>query len=341
MLYHMAHLTLLISIILLSASLTSSSAIAATLADDDEVILGVSGFARARISGQTPSDGEGQPIIGGTLVMARLMGKARVKNLGDMEVELDATHADSPLLDLFVDVNMGSPINLRLGQFKIPFSRELLLPIKELPIYDRTLITRSLGARRRAGALLTYKQTVGKVELELGAGGFNVNAGSEPGRDGLLAVAAANARLDMGLELHVAYMDHVLDPGPDEVTGDDPFMHDGLIDAAIYYEQHNVRVLTEAIIATQTHNDGPAFGFHGLIAYQIDRPKEHRAIEPALSVDYTDLRDGRINARATANLHWLLQGRNLQASIGYAIAIEETTRRSTSHLALFELQGAF
>lgn len=337
---HRTHLPLLALLILLF-TLTSTSATAHTLADDDEMILGVSGFARARVSGQTPADGDEKPTIGGTLVMARLMGKAQFKNLGDMEVELEATRTGSPLLDLFVDLNMGSPVNLRLGQFKVPFSRELLLSIKELPIYDRTTITRSLGVRRRAGALLTYKQSLGTVALELGAGAFNVAAGSAPGQDGILTVAAANARLAMGLEFHVAYMDHVFDPGPDEMTGDDPFAHDGLIDAAIYYDKHNVRALAEAILATQTATDEPALGLHGLVAYKIDLAAEHQAIEPALSIDYTDLRAGQTNTRATANLHWLLQGRNLQASVGYAVEIEETTQRSTSHLALFELQGAF
>lgn len=300
-----------------------SPAMAATLKKDDTAQVDVGGFGRVRLLGQRTGSSSSTDIA---MVMARLRGQVKYKSLGRMKLELESAR-QAGVLDLFVEV--GQDTGLRAGRFKVPLSRELLMSIASLPIYDRTLITRQLGLRRRTGMMLYHKRTLGAFKLIGNLGAFDAQTSPTLPDDRMLLIGSVDAISPIGLELHMAYMHRVLDAGPRWVLPEGTLDFDRWFDAALYFEHRGLRILAEGLLA---HESRWFYGAHGLLAY---RWLEH--YELAGSVDWIE-REAR-QTRWTANAHWLLRGRLLQVSFGYALITQ--SNQVNNHLGLLELQGGF
>lgn len=314
-----------------------------------ETTLSFAGLARARLATQhTTAQGLETPQT--TLVMARLRARATHHGAGLVNIELDML-APTPLLDLYSEVDLGSPVSVRVGLFKVPLSREMLLPIVSHPVYERSLINLNLGVRRRAGATIAATFALGELRGELQTGVFNPTMNfNKMLHDGVLWVSALNLKFaPLHTDLHIAYMDHVFEPAQtfDMATMMFLYPRGQQLDVALYHEHGRWRALAEGLIAfddRQPDTDTPVYALHGLVAYQLGSmvggDSVGQGIEPAMSMDYLSLEDGD-HLRVTGNLHWLIVSRKLMASAGYGFEPELGMQQPSRHLALMQLQGSF
>ncbi len=128
-------------------------------------------------------------------VRARAEGKvSRLLDLG-MYLELELNGQDPLLLDAVISFAPVSPHLLylghfRIGRFRVPFSRSLLVDPEHLPLNQRPLMT-DLGPRRRTG--LAYD-----IDLENHGFPLRLRAGAFEGfPEGEAAGTLAAARLDL------------------------------------------------------------------------------------------------------------------------------------------------
>lgn len=346
----------LLSLLCTSLFVSRSSARAATPVEGGEVAVkmkhgetqvSVAGLARTRIAAEHVG-GPRKPQA--TLVMARLRARATHHGAGLVNIEFDAMAPTSPLLDLYSEVDLGSPISVRLGLFKVPLSREMFLPITSHPIFERSWINQHLGVRRRAGASLAGKATFGDLEAHLQTSVFNATMNlNQMLNDGLLWVSALDLRsARLHTDLHIAFMEHLLEPAQrlDPVTMTSLYPRDHQLDLALYHERGPLRVLVEGLLALDqrdAHEPTPTHGLHALLAYEFrGRPMQEggHGLEPALSLDYLG-REGGERLRVTGNLNWLIAARGLQASVAYAFEPDLGAGQPLRHLGLMQLQGSF
>lgn len=335
---HVLPLALLISLLLP----TLASAETLEHKNSDKYTLELGGFARTRLAMEL-SDAHTDPTPSASIVMARLLGRAKYNDLGTVKVELNLL-AQQPILDLYTDINLGSPVGVQLGIFKVPLSKELLLPITSLPIYDRTLLSLDLGVRRRVGANAYAKLENEELKLKIQSGLFDPkNNFNERFDQGLLSVTSADLTFKrINTDIHLAYMDHILKP---DITLDADgnvitYPKDQQIDIALYTEQKHLRALLEGLASLETTNNHISYAIHSFVAYRFDQESTGYSYEPAVSVDYLDLDDGE-HMRMTGNMHWLILERKLQASLGYGYEPELGAQQHASHYMLMELQGGF
>lgn len=303
--------------------------------------LELGGFARTRVATEFSSHHAGTPSA--SLVMGRVMGRASYEELGQVEIELNVL-GQPPLLDLFTDINLGSPFGLRVGLFKVPLSRELLLPIVSLPIYERTWLSQRLGLRRRVGAMAHGELQGDRLQVKVRSGVFNPqNQLQERFDQGVLLVNSVDLTwTPIHTALHLAYMDHMFKPTSllDDQGEFVSFVKDRQVDLALYTEHAHLRALVEGLVSLDPDEAGHySHALHGLLAYRLDQATTGYGFEPAVSVDYVDLDDGS-HMRMTSNMHWLIRGRALQASLGYSFE-PEWSQQPAAHYMLMELQGGF
>ena len=313
-----------------------------------ETTLHLAGLARTRLATQHTS-AEGIETPQASLVMARLRAQAVHEGAGLVNIELDMA-LPMRILDLYSEVDLGSPISVRVGLFKVPLSREMQMPIVSHPIFERSLLNLDLGVRRRVGATVAASFELGAMRGNLQTGVFNPTMTFNEGlNDGMLWTSAFDLEFDtLHTDLHIAYMEHVLAPGEriDPVTMAPLFPHDHQLDVELYHERGAVRALAEALVAFDnriTGDDTPVWALHALIAYELRAlPSQEggHGLEPALSVDYLSLEDGD-HLRVTGNLNWLIVSRKLLASIAYGFEPELGAQQPARSLGLLQLQGSF
>lgn len=242
------------------------------------------------------------------------------------------------VLDAFVDINMGSPVGLTVGKLRMPLSRELLINLPVLPIYDRTLLSNVLAPRRRVGAMAHGTVELSSLTFLMQFGAFNPTNTLQAGQDGLLMVGSLDITHKTGLNFHVAAMSHVLEPDAVDVPMGVTYPAGQQLDVALFYDSDHLRVLAEGLLVKpEVSGDELPYGLHGFAAYKFSPEGQRFAYEPALSVDVINQPGGEDIQRMTANMNWLLHGRNLQASLGYGLE----SRAALSHKMLLGLQSGF
>lgn len=289
-------------------ALTSTPARAAQLTENDEVSIQASGLARVRAV-MTPR-GDEPGSFRTDLVTASLMGRATYRGVGVVEVELNGTNQGSPLLDLFIDVHMRTPILLRAGFFRTPFSRELLLPLSKLPVHDRTQLSTVFGARRAPGVAAQYTTALHQtVTLNVGSGVYGERA--DPTQ--LSLISHVDLRLADTFDVHIAHMKAISGSREERPELDEQ------LDVALYYERDGLRMLLEAAVALQSTRGGDPYpyGVHGLVAYQLDLTGRQVAIEPALGIDIVHAGEESMS-RASGLISALLDDHNLKVGLGFS-----------------------
>lgn len=309
---------------------------ALSLLEEEEMTFKLGAFARTRL-GATSTDGATlEP--GADVIMARLIANADFKGLGHALIIVETIKQPS-VFDAFIDINLGSPVGLTLGLMRMPLSREMLINIPVISVYDRAWLSSTLAPRRRTGALLHGAWTFGGVTILSQFGAFNPTSATRAGEDGLLLLGAIDLTHTSHFNLHIAGMTHTLEPNASTLPPEVVYPRGQQLDVALFYNGDHLRVLAEALLVKPEDGDVAdlPLGLHAFVAYRFT-PSTHRfAYEPALSGDYVVLPDGSDMERVTANMHWLLRGRNVQASMGYGWE----SREVTTHRLLTELQVMF
>lgn len=326
--------------VLFVASLLVASDVAAeeTLVETGATEVSIGGLGRGQLVVQDADDTV--DTVGLKLLAARLNARAVQHQLGEVFFQLDATN-DVPVLDLIVDINFGSPVGLKLGKFKTPVSREFLMPLGKLPTIDRARLT-SLAPRRAAGLDLYADFDLDGWWLRADTGLYNPT-GSSLGlaQSGMLAAERLDIGFDFGLSVHVAYAQHVLGDNEDLLTGAPLVRYDRLVDAALVFERAGLRTLVEGVYAADGPGATEPLGAYALVAYlfgSADGGGEF-GYEPAVGADWVDYDEGSVFRSITATFNWLINGRKLQASLGYSA--EQTSDEDLGHVAALQFQGTF
>ncbi len=101
----------------------------------------------------------------------RFSGDIDSSKIGWLVMVDPAERPESPLQDVYVNLNYIPKMETRLGQFKIPFSMESRTPSDQLDFIERASIIRTYADRRDIGIMLSGKFT----SWEWQAGAFNGN----------------------------------------------------------------------------------------------------------------------------------------------------------------------
>jgi hypothetical protein len=118
-----------------------------------------------------------------------------LSNRVEMFLHLNTTPGSMELLDLFSQFNFHPQLSLRVGQFKIPYTRYRMQYFTQLPFTDWSILSRYLGAERQLGAALHN--------------GYERGAGFEYA---LGVFSGINARRAHGVGLGLLYGEKLPDP---------------------------------------------------------------------------------------------------------------------------------
>lgn len=117
----------------------------------------------------------------------------------ELFLHLNTTPGAIELLDLFAQLNVHPQVSLRIGQFKLPYTRYRLQNFTHLQFSDWSLLSRYLGAERQLGAALHN--------------GYERGAGFEYA---LGVFSGQNARRAHGVGLGLVYGERL--PNPSDLT---------------------------------------------------------------------------------------------------------------------------
>jgi hypothetical protein len=302
-----------------------------------ETTVTVGGIGRAQFRVQNADDTADE--VGLNVIAGRINARAKQHRLGQAFVQIEAGN-DLSLLDVIVDINLGSPVGVRLGQFKTPVSREFLIGLPRLQTFDRARLTR-VAPRRRAGVDVYGDFDFDGWWLRADAGLYNPTGALDLSDSGQLMAERIDVGFDFGLSFHLAYAQHVLGENFDPMTSGPITRYDRLIDAAIVFEHDGFNALAEGVYSADGPGDTEPLGAYLLFAYLFgtDEPGEGFGYEPAVGADWVDYDEGTVFKRVMGTFNWLINGRKLQASVGYSA--EQTSDEDVGHVAALQMQGAF
>jgi hypothetical protein len=139
--------------------------------------------------------------------------------------QLSTAPGSLEFMDLYLDYRLARWLQLRAGQWKIPFTRYRIGSYKELGLAEWAIVTRFFGAERQLGLALHngYEAPGARLEYELGVfSGPNARAshaigvadayGEKVGNPSDLASPAPRAELHPELVAHVAWLSAGMSP---------------------------------------------------------------------------------------------------------------------------------
>lgn len=331
--------TYLAIIILLGSTLWSTQARGAELYSDDELELQVGGLGEVGVS-VAESEEETTPAPPATAIrLARLSSSGTWNQYGGLKIQVEGRSGQLELLDLALKATPTNWLEINAGRFKVPVSKEYLIPADEMRFSKRALV-RDLAPGRRLGLETAVDTEIGHVGLRAAAGLFQPGPGLRR-NEGQLFVAHAQVEPVHGFEIHAAFAEHVFDDNTFvDDTVDPPvehavFAHDRQLDAAIGYHDEHLHVIGEGLIALDDESGRVPWAAHASGAYRFN--VDGIGLEPALAYDVLD-EEGRLIHRGAAafNTYWL--DTNVMTTVEYEVEVPDG---SLHHLVSLLLQVSF
>lgn len=313
--------------------LGASTGGAETIVEKGRTQVDVGGAVKASLIAQ-----DGNPnrdALSAEMTGARIYARGIHHDWGQVFVQTDLT-LEPAILDGFVHLDYFDPISVRIGRFWVPFIRETDIGYTALNNPGRTRLLQ-LAPGRKVGFNATGSFDFDGWGIRLDAGIFNPSndlVGTDPG---MIMNERLLVQFDFGLNLHVAYLQHIL--ASDTETAQ-VYPNNKALNAAIHYEKDGVRALAEGVyIFDGPFNTNP-MGLYGILAYTFGgQPGEH-GWQPAASVDYIDRDDGTTLTRIQANFAWLIVGPQLQIRGTYGLEFHNGSD-DLGHTGTLQFQGAF
>jgi len=306
--------------------LLAGTAQAYRIVDKEEMRLEVWGWAQAgyALIQEPGTDFRHQPYLG----IARLAGLVDSPRWGGAFIQFASDTGDIPeLLDAIAYIRPIQELELRVGKFRTPLSFDRLIGAPFTPFVNRSLSI-DLTEARLMGAEAIGTYDFGPLTATLQAGWFARGALDSPGS--LLSLRMLLAA-EMGLSVHLAYMDEV-DPPSDRPAAE----LSQQLDLAIQYQKDGFTLRLEGVVAFRRPEPELPVGGYIELLYAIPLPKE-QAIEPA--VHYGAVRRGdSLRQKATFGVNWYIFGDYLNATLNYELLVTDGV---FGHAAFFQLQGGY
>lgn len=259
--------------------------------------------------------------IGSNLSFARLGLSGKYDGVGESAVVWDAERRD--LLDAWVELKTRSPVGLRVGRFRTPFSADWQTGLGNIATARRpALAGRALA--RATGLNVFADFAFGNVSLRADVGLYNPSMTTrvEPGQ-------VLIQRLRVGYAdffAHAAFAKFVLEENRDE-SGGRVLALDDQVDIGLGYETKRARVLVEGFRAGDTALDEPLHNVAVSGAYIFGDPQKI-GWQPALTYDWIE-NGGGVDPthRFQAQFNVLWQGTNLVTGVNFqktTSPVEET-----------------
>ena len=273
--------------------------------------------------------GNNGPYVG----LARLSGTAERGRWGRAFVQIAAESGTALLLDAVAAIRPTPSVTVQAGVFKVPLSRDFLIPAPATGFVNRSLSV-GLTWKRAPGAMLTLGGG-DDLPLSLHLGAFQppdaVVAGAGVDQGKILAAAADLAVGDVGL--HLAFTDLV---GTDATA--DGLPYDQHVDAAVTWLSSGWTVFAEVLAALDSPADKTPVGAYVQALRSMPLGDADLAIEPGLRVGMLRPLDGVTVQRVTAGLTLYLDGDHLNTSLN----VDLTSRDGESGQAAYaQLQAGF
>lgn len=125
---------------------------------DDESSIRFQLAAQIRWEYQAIDGGQGQPMVHENEILFRrlriIVGGSIISEDFTYRLHFNFVPGAIELIDLWIDYRFHSQVSLRLGQFKIPFTRYRLGSFSTRPMVDWSYPTRYFGAERQIGLMI-------------------------------------------------------------------------------------------------------------------------------------------------------------------------------------------
>ncbi|MGM0555241.1 MAG: hypothetical protein ACQEVA_02585 [Myxococcota bacterium] len=326
-------------LIIFSSGAAIPSADAAELVDSDEFTLQAGALGEVGLSLTESEHHEADPPPATTLRLARLSLGGTWKQLAGAKLQVEGRSGDVELLDLALEATPTEWLAINAGRFKLPVSREFLIPAGDMLFSNRALIL-ELAPRRSTGLEVAVEAEADSVGIKGAVGLF------QPGRgllenEGQLLVARTAVEPAHGLEVHIAFAEHVFD---DNRYVDDAvapaverpvFAYDRQIDVAIGYHGEHLHLLGEGLVVLDSQLGDHPWAAHASGAYRFRAGEV--GLEPALAYDALDA-GGELTHRGAAafNTYWL--DTHVMTTLEYELELPED---GTSHVVSLLMQVGF
>lgn len=310
-------------------TLFSTAAHAVTVTDDDAPVdVTVSGLIKSDVNVSGSADEAAS--YDARLIFARIGATARVGTWGGAHVLLDGARGSVSMLDAWAELTATEHLTLRVGQFKLPTSQELLDSAAALP-FRRRMAPLALVATRIPGAELAHRRALGDVATDVRIGAFV----PEPGENA--AWLAGRARFDhsSGVGLHIGFGQRIGDEAPNSFP--ESFVQDGVIDVALMLRRGDWWVHVESIIGYDgRRDDDPGTGTYAHVLWRAATVGA-TTLAPVLGFEHLNLGEERVNLLGGLGAYWLDD--HLRATLeGH---IESVGSEASSWLTAFVVQASF